>query len=152
MQGGDNSLLPVKRPTDGRAHAQDLISACHVTDHRIDVCQVFFQIGRGGFSCTLQDIPLVICRGDHDLCPSDVEANKHCHSHISFLAVRGITNATRIDFFSPRLRTTARFRSGSASNYWPTPTLPHKWTAIPIPANIATFAARALSANCADGA
>jgi hypothetical protein len=43
MQRGDNSLFPIRRPTDRCAHAHDLLIPGNLRNHVIDVCQIFFR-------------------------------------------------------------------------------------------------------------
>src|SRR5688572_1303642 len=80
MQGRDDSFFPIQRTADRCTHACDLILTSHFFNHVIDICQVFFQTRRCGSSCTPQDVSLVIRCRNHDLCPTDVQSNEHCHS------------------------------------------------------------------------
>src|SRR5215213_2869950 len=80
VQGRDNSLLPIQRPTNGCPHTYNRMILRHFGNHAADVFQVFFETGGCSCSCAPQDVSLTICRGNHDLGPADVQSDKHCHS------------------------------------------------------------------------
>src|SRR5215216_2339403 len=60
VQGRDNSLFPIQRPTDGCTHAHDLFFRGHFIDHMVNICQVCFKTGGCGPSCASQDISITI--------------------------------------------------------------------------------------------